>query len=732
MNKREGRLSFALGSLLLLGMTVGALLWAVLTAYDPPVLYRPLLAAAAGSVLLAWGMTLLPRLRWLAGLGYLAVWGVLLWRKWDLVCYGALIMLRQVTRVLAETFPIGAIGPAEAVTAAQEALAASWWLGMVLAVWALLLGWAAARRRCWWTTVLLTLPPLLPAVLSGVMPAWGSLVALAAVWMGLWLQSSVRHTTAAGRQMFLTLTASLAVLALLTALIPRASYVHPAWTAGARSWVLARFTGLREALSQGGGASGERVDLAGAGPLQRSGRTMLRIESEVSGHFLLRGSAFGIYTGQSWENDDGADFEEAWADLLFLPASQAMSRSLTSDSYYYTDYTDTYYYTETEDITFHISNMEITPVGDQGAYAYCPYQPVGPVQSSLVADRDVGILSLQEEDSYRVYFTGTDPEDLRAAWGGTPAWEDNYADYVEDHYTEVPGDLKKALREVMTPWLNGEVQPELPDGIPSKYYETLQTADVVARCLAEWAEYDPDVEKTPEGEDFVEHFLTERRGYCMHFASAGALMLRLLGIPARYVTGYSVDIPESGTLDVSDSAAHAWVEIYLADYGWYPVEMTPGYEEEDEEPPVTAEDPETTPETPEVPETSETPDTPEETAPEAGPITVPPAVWITALALAALAAWHFGLAALRRRKLRQSDPNRAVIAAYRSMERMCAWGGELDPRLTELGGKARFSQYTLTEEERAEAIGRLEETAKALEAKLSWWRRTAFRWLWGR
>ena len=67
----------------------------------------------------------------------------------------------------------------------------------VLAVWALLLSWAAARRRCWWATVLLTLPPLLPAVLSGVMPAWGSLVALAAVRMGLLLQSSVRNTTAA-------------------------------------------------------------------------------------------------------------------------------------------------------------------------------------------------------------------------------------------------------------------------------------------------------------------------------------------------------------------------------------------------------------------------------------------------------------------------------------------------------------------------------------------------------
>ena len=46
MRRYERRISFVLGSLLLLILTVGALLWAVLTAYAPPVLYRPLLGAA--------------------------------------------------------------------------------------------------------------------------------------------------------------------------------------------------------------------------------------------------------------------------------------------------------------------------------------------------------------------------------------------------------------------------------------------------------------------------------------------------------------------------------------------------------------------------------------------------------------------------------------------------------------------------------------------------------------
>ena len=62
----------------------------------------------------------------------------------------------------------------------------------------------------------------------------------------------------------------------------------------------------------------------------------------------------------------------------------------------------------------------------------------------------------------------------------------------------------------------------------------------------------------------------------MHFASAGTLLLRALGVPARYVSGYIADVTAGETVDVPDQNAHAWVEIYLRGYGWYPVEMTPG------------------------------------------------------------------------------------------------------------------------------------------------------------
>ena len=87
----------------------------------------------------------------------------------------------------------------------------------------------------------------------------------------------------------------------------------------------------------------------------------------------------------------------------------------------------------------------------------------------------------------------------------------------------------------------------------------------------------------PVNTDIVEYFLFDsREGYCVHYASAATLMYRLYGIPARYGAGYAVQPSdfvrqEDGTwvAEVTDESAHAWTEIFLEDYGWTPVEVTP-------------------------------------------------------------------------------------------------------------------------------------------------------------
>jgi hypothetical protein len=84
--------------------------------------------------------------------------------------------------------------------------------------------------------------------------------------------------------------------------------------------------------------------------------------------------------------------------------------------------------------------------------------------------------------------------------------------------------------------------------------------------------------KVPRGAEALEWFLfSGKAGFCNYYASAEAVMLRSLGIPARFVAGYAggrrSDDGSQYTLLARDS--HAWVEVYFPDIGWVIFEPTP-------------------------------------------------------------------------------------------------------------------------------------------------------------
>jgi transglutaminase-like putative cysteine protease len=85
--------------------------------------------------------------------------------------------------------------------------------------------------------------------------------------------------------------------------------------------------------------------------------------------------------------------------------------------------------------------------------------------------------------------------------------------------------------------------------------------------------FEPD----PTSLDSVDSVLFDtRRGFCGHFASAYATLMRAVGIPARVVTGYLGGEwnPVGGYLIVRQSDAHAWTEIWLDGRGWIRVDPT--------------------------------------------------------------------------------------------------------------------------------------------------------------
>ena len=91
--------------------------------------------------------------------------------------------------------------------------------------------------------------------------------------------------------------------------------------------------------------------------------------------------------------------------------------------------------------------------------------------------------------------------------------------------------------------------------------------------------YTLDLPHVPAGRDPVDWFLFDvKTGYCEQFATAEALMLRSLGIPARLATGYSTGDydPVLNQAVVREHDAHAWVEVLFPGHGWVPVDPTPG------------------------------------------------------------------------------------------------------------------------------------------------------------
>jgi transglutaminase-like putative cysteine protease len=148
-----------------------------------------------------------------------------------------------------------------------------------------------------------------------------------------------------------------------------------------------------------------------------------------------------------------------------------------------------------------------------------------------------------------------------------------------------------------------EVWQRAPDGrpvtrrsAPSRYLQRDETARIAALAAQTTIGADTPLDKAAAIEQFLrtrysytldvpggddrplDTFLFERRsGYCEHFASAMALMLRTVGVPSRLVTGFLAQEwnPFGEYTIVRQGDAHAWVEAFLPESGWTRFDPTP-------------------------------------------------------------------------------------------------------------------------------------------------------------
>ena len=132
--------------------------------------------------------------------------------------------------------------------------------------------------------------------------------------------------------------------------------------------------------------------------------------------------------------------------------------------------------------------------------------------------------------------------------------------------------------------------PKLDPGIRALAETVFQgaqtTPEKVAAVVKYFSSYTYQLGITvPPGKDRMAYFLLEHPpAHCEYFASGAALLLRLGGVPCRYVTGLHVNEynPAGGYWIGRNSDAHAWVEAWDAEAGWTTVEATPGGPNTDE------------------------------------------------------------------------------------------------------------------------------------------------------
>ena len=720
----------------------------------------------------------LPRFRSGAAGALAILWaGSVLWNRTE-VLRGVGITVRDISTLFASRVVWGRTFSYESgLPPAQETNAVLLFLMLALAGLALLLGWAVVRSRRWWLVVLLTLPPLLPGLLADLYPDWLPFMALAVCWCAMLLTALCRWT-APDRRGKLTLTVLPAValaLALITALFPREGYTRPAWAREAEHHLRNLSSHLSEYLPHWENSpfkstityvgSAEEADLAHAGPLNYTGRVVLQVTSDYNGWLYLRGSSLAAYRGGVWKALPDGTYEEYWSGQepevspLYLPAML-----------------------EQDDIP--VYTVTVDNVGAVGACVYTPYFPLpqDAAETGMLPVEDAYFARKQGQWTHTMTFAGRKLPNIlydgsSSFWsdGGkiiidgeeivivdSVIWYDDdsptqaaastytYAGYVYEHYLDVPEDLRETLeKHAFSAALPIAAVSYVPPSIG------IQMAELCGSYLETLCRYDANTPATPEGVDPVYYFLEEsHRGYCMHYASTVTLMLRTLGVPARYVSGFKTEVVPGRQMRVPDRAAHAWVEVWVNGFGWYPVEVTPadafdwaqpGAQSTDD---PAADTPKPTLPPTVAPEPTETPDQPTASQPGSGDNLDGPdgggpgfvfSLLLRVLKGAApvigvlLIIWsvQFFAKRLRARRMAGADANRSALVCYGYLCRLERWGGELDPQAVELAQKARFSQHTLTEEELRTLRALVDRERVRLCAAPGRAKRLAFRYWWG-
>jgi Transglutaminase-like superfamily/Domain of unknown function (DUF4129) len=230
-----------------------------------------------------------------------------------------------------------------------------------------------------------------------------------------------------------------------------------------------------------------------------------------------------------------------------------------------------------KDVTF-----EVTPDELRSTFVASPIAP-------LALDRNADLIGLGKEGFFQAIDVGNhDPYRITAR---VPLVGDENKGLTENQLraagTSYPPEIIARYGRDTLP--KGSVGPEaqqILDDVLQRLKDTGKTDNpfdlsvgLVNELQSTRFNYDPNVLDVDCGNmSAAECFAHSKRGYCEHYATLMAVLLRSHGYPARFVEGFLPGNPDprTGIEEIQNSQAHAWVEVYFPGHGWYMFDPTGG------------------------------------------------------------------------------------------------------------------------------------------------------------
>lgn len=476
--------------------------------------------------------------------------------------------------------------------------------------------------------------------------------------------------------------AALALAALFLA-FPQESYVNR--SEATRDAILSWFQSIPEKVAENvrqevtvsvPAQEPDHVRLASLGRRTESPITVMEVTAEIGGTLYLRGQDYDGYDGMTWT----------------VSQHRTEDFSLTGEDY---------------------GEVSIRTVGE-GALLYLPYYPARSM--ALIGGNMSNTWAYTE---YVIPRAGL-PDDWRiTAISGTATPPD-----LNSPYLALP-DATRARAEVLLADILGGAS------------STVEKAEKIGDYVRASARYDLNPSRIGEGEtDFALWFLEDAEaGYCVHFATAAAVLLRAAGIEARYVSGYLVKTAPGTPADVTEKNAHAWAEYYEPTLGvWLVLEATPSDMAAAQQPTpetvpgATQEAAQPTSPEPTTPPPATSPSHPQPPTESAPPQPDAPKQHNVGKILAVLLALGMLVLVvtvqrsirirLRRGRQQIARPNARGLAMWQETEQLSRLLHRPPPETLEaLAQKAKFSQHTLTAEELEQFTAYLTDARHRLEQK---------------